>query len=145
LRRVGLGFAAIAVLQVSARGAPRQDDVFRSIQDNLGQRTDPTMLLVVFGALAAVVIAALALNHWRQREVSPKVLNHPGKLAREIQREVNLRPAEVRQLKALAEGQPVENPLTLLLCPSLLLKAAKENPDRFDRRTVAAMMKRMGS
>jgi len=51
--------------------------------------------------------------------------------------------AEVRQLRSLAEGQTVQNPMTLLLCPSLLAKAAREKSDKFDRKLVASMIKRM--
>jgi hypothetical protein len=55
---------------------------------------------------------------------------------------MHLKPAEIRQLKTLADSQGVENPLTLLLCPSLLAKAAKQRPDKFDRRVVSGMLKR---
>jgi hypothetical protein len=124
--------------------APRQEDVFRSIQTNLGERTDPTKLLAVACALAGLVIVVILISRVRQREAVAKPLNHQGKLMRELQKQVSLKPAEMRQLKTLAEGQPVNNPLTLLLCPSLLVKAAKEKPDKFDRKIVANMVKRIG-
>ena len=50
----------------------------------------------------------------------PKALNHSGKLVKEISKTMNLKPAEIKQLKVLADGQDVGKPLVLLLCPSLL-------------------------
>jgi hypothetical protein len=124
--------------------APRQEDVFRGIQDGLHDQTDPTTVLAVVCAVVGIVILLIVINRWRQREVSPKAVNHQGKLTKELQKQMSLKPAEVRQLKALAEGTPVENPLALLLCPSLLVKAAKENPEKLDRKVVGGMLKRMG-
>jgi len=123
--------------------APSLNDVFKSTNQQFEQPTDPSKVLAVVCVVAAIVIALVVLSYRRQREVKPKTLNHRGKLVKEMQRQFHLRPAEVRQLKTLAEAQELENPLTLLLCPSMLVKAAKERPEKVDRRTLGNVLKRV--
>ena len=60
-----------------------------------------------------------------RRRRTPKALNHHGKLLKELAAAVSLKPAEVKQLKLLADEQKLSNPLTLILCPSILAKAVK--------------------
>ena len=73
------------------------------------------------------------LLHQRfKRQASPKAIHHPAKLTKELAQAVALKPAEIKQLKTLADqiqaqhGITIQSPLTLLLCPSLLAKAMKE-------------------
>jgi hypothetical protein len=123
--------------------APRAEDVFRSTGQELEGRTDPTKLIAFLCVIAALAVALVLLNRTkRDSKVSPRALHHQGKLLKEIQKQMHLKPAELRQLKALAESQDVENPMTLLLCPSLLAKAVKERPEKVDRRVLASMLKR---
>jgi hypothetical protein len=134
-----------------AHAAPTQNDVFKSIQDNVSHPTDlnstPVILLVLGGAL---VMALLVYFSRREQKVAsaPTTLNHPGKLAREVLKTVPLKPAEMKQLKLLADsiesdaGEPID-PLTLLLCPSLLAKGVKANPARLDRKAVAQVVRRL--
>jgi hypothetical protein len=60
-----------------------------------------------------------------------------------VARGVNLRPAEVKQLKVLSEQQNVSNPLVLLLCPSVLSRAVRENPKRVDREVLSGLAKKI--
>ena len=131
--------------------AATQEDVFKSIQENVGEKTDfdsrPVLLLLVGGGS---VLLLLALMGRRSKKAAiPKALNHPGRLLKEVLKEVPLNPAEMRQLKALAEnvqrqtGEPA-SPLSLLLCPSLLAKSLKSGAPRIDRKTVAQVVKKMG-
>jgi hypothetical protein len=131
--------------------APTQNDVFKSIQDNVSHQTDlnstPVILLVLGGAL---VLALLVYFSRREQKVAsaPSTLNHPGKLAKEVLKAVPLKPAEMKQLKLLADtlesetGESID-PLTLLLCPSLLAKGVKANPSRLDRKAVAQVVRRL--
>lgn len=136
-------FLLLATLAGTASAQPKLEDVFRSTQENFGKEPDPGMFLA-WACVAAGIIAVLVLLHRRyQREATPKVVNHQGKLNRSIQKQIALKSSELRQLKTLAEDQPVNNPLTLLLCPSLLAKAAREKPEKFDRKLVAGMLKRL--
>jgi hypothetical protein len=130
--------------------ALRQEDVFKSISDNVGESGVSGRMLAALALVAAAVLVLLVLlSSRRQREVTPRTLNHHGKLLKEVMRKVPLRPAEVKQLRILAEsrgdsGPRIENPLTLVLCPSLLAKAMKAKPARIDKKTVATLAHKMG-
>jgi hypothetical protein len=145
-------FACTACAPQSLRAAaPSQSDVFKSIQDSVGQKQEfnstPVILLVVGGGL---VLGLLVLMSRRETKkiAAPVALNHPGKLARDVLREIPLKPAEVKQLKMLADSIQDElgecpDPLTLLLCPSLLAKGVRANPSKLDRQAVAQLVRKM--
>lgn len=138
-------FALLCTIVTSsiAHAQPKLEDVFKSTQENFGKEPEPGMFLAWFCVAGGLIVILILLHRRYQRQATPKVVNHQGKLNRAIQKEIGLKAAEVRQLKTLADGQPVSNPLTLLLCPSVLAKAAREKPEKFDRKLVAAMIKRM--
>jgi hypothetical protein len=125
--------------------------VFKSIQDSVGQRHDvnstPVILLALGGALVLAVLVYMSKRE-QKKVVAPSALNHAGKLAREMVKEVNLKAVDMKQLKMLADSivdqvGETPDPLTLLLCPSLLAKGVNANPARMDRKVVAQMVKRM--
>jgi hypothetical protein len=141
----------VSISATTVAGAPTQNDVFKSIQDNVSHQTDlnstPVILLALGGAL---VLAVLVYFSRREKKVAaaPTTLNHPGKLAKEVFKTVPLKPAELKQLKLLADALGSEtgealDPLTLLLCPSLLAKGVQANPARLDRKAVAQVVRRM--
>ncbi len=110
------------------RANPTQEDVFKSLQSNEKESIDGRKLLAVLAAGAGVVIIILLINNRQQEKELPRTLNHPGKLLRELMKSAGLKNSQIRQLKALSEelaakDQPVENLVTLLLCPSLIKKA----------------------
>src|SRR5205085_877451 len=104
----------------SVRATPTQEDDFKSINDSVGSSVDGTKFFAGLIAAAAIVILLAVLGHRRQRQVVSRILNHQGRLLKEVCRSISLRPAEMRQLKILADEQGVCSPLTLLLCPSVL-------------------------
>jgi hypothetical protein len=123
--------------------APTQDEVFRSIEQNVGQSGDSGSFLgVLLACLGAVVLLLVIVNYARRRSPGTRtrpgtpsrarVVNHHGKLMKEVARAAHLRPREVKRLKAMAErvgesrGEPLASPLVLLLCPSLLRKSDGE-------------------
>jgi hypothetical protein len=55
-----------------------------------------------------------------QRPAKPTPPPNPAKLIKAIARDLELSQEEMRKLKRLAARREVKNPLTLLLCPSLL-------------------------
>jgi len=152
--KCALLWAAILPLSASSRlqAAPSQQDVFKSIQDSMGsgKEVDSTpMYLLTGGGVAALVILTL-LSRRQQKADSTQALNHPGKLMKEVLRDVPLKPAEVKQLKVMAgavEDQTGEDmsPLTLLLCPSLMAKGLKSDRGKVDRKLVAQMVRRLRS
>ena len=124
--------------------APTQQEVFKSIQDNVGSTTDPKKFFAFLIGVVALGILLTVLSKRKQRQVTPKVLNHQGKLLKEVVRQIDLRPAELRQLKTLADSQDVSSPLTLLICPSVLAQAVKDRPGKVDRKVMMAVAKKLG-
>jgi hypothetical protein len=135
---------AVLAAPLAAAGAPSQEDVFRSIQQNLSEPSDPSKLLSLVFATVALLLLLVVLSYRRKREVAPRALNHPGKLLKEVSRAVNLRPAELRQLRSLAEDQQVSSPITLMLCPSVLARAVRQRPQKVDARLVSSVMRKLG-
>jgi hypothetical protein len=145
--------AALLAVAPSAGAAPTQEDVFRSIQHNVGGggggEVDATLLLVgMFGLIAVVVVVSL-VNRYRARAGSPKARNHQGKLLREVLKAVPLKGREVKQLKLLADHAeadgPLASPLTLLLCPSLMAKTIQTGKRvKFDRRALLSVARKAG-
>ncbi|HEY8667905.1 MAG TPA: hypothetical protein VIL86_14675 [Tepidisphaeraceae bacterium] len=105
-------FAAVAF------AAPTQEEVFRSIQENVSEPADGGKVLGVIAAGAALLILLLLFSQRYQRKATPKALNHPGKLLKEVLKAVPIRGADIKRLKILAEQKEISSPLVLLLCPS---------------------------
>lgn len=122
---------------------PTAEDIFRSVSDSMEQKTDPAKAMAAAAVAAGVLMLLALLALRRQRHVAPKAVNHPGRLLKEVGKALHLKPAEVKQLKVLADSQGVSSPLALLLCPSLLAKAAKEHPSKLDRSTIAGLAKKV--
>jgi len=129
---------------VPTSASPTQQEVFKSIQDNVGSSTDPKKFFGFLAVAVGLVLLLPVISKRKQRQVLPKTLNHHGKLLKEIVRRVDLRPAEIRQLKMLAEAQEVSSPITLLLCPSVLAKAVKERAGKVDRKVMMSVAKKLG-
>lgn len=129
---------------------PTQEEVFKSISDNVSQSDGSGRMLLAFIVTGAAVLMLMALFSARStRKAVPKALNHPGKLLKEISKNIALRPLEVKQLKLLAEaernaGVPVESPLVFLLCPSALTAAMRSNRVKVDRKVMAGLARKMG-
>ena len=143
---------ALVVLTSSfANAGPTQNDVFKSIQESVGERHEvnstPVILLALGGGLVLTVLVYMSRRE-QKKFAAPETLNHPGKLAKEVVKEVNLKPAEMRQLKMLADSIAEQagetpDPLALLLCPSLLAKGVSANPAKMDKKVVAHVVRRI--
>jgi hypothetical protein len=163
-RRLGRWYAIAGAVLVTfhvsrftlspARAAPTQEDVFKSIQDNVSDSADWSGLLPFALAGAGVLLVVAVVSQRRTQSArQPRKLNHSGKLMREVLDAVPLRPAEVRQLKLLAEdaaavaGGGAIDPVTLLACPSLLarsIRARQSRGGRMDRKAVTALARKVG-
>jgi hypothetical protein len=123
---------------------PTQEEVLKSIGDNVGESVDPAKLLATVFGIAAVIILIALVSQRRKRIITPKTLNHPGKLLKEVARSVNLKPAEIRQLKLLADAAELSSPLLLLICPSVLGKALKRGGVKLDRQALNSIARKIG-
>jgi hypothetical protein len=148
------------ILDSRAFATPSANEVFQSIQKNVGGQTDDDGgggkgLAIVLAGGAALIMVMLAGSKIRARRATPQAMHHPGKLIREVLKAVPLKPKEVKQLKLLAEAsrrrheegateEGVENPLTLILCPSVLARTLKDRPANVDRAVVAGVIRKMG-
>jgi hypothetical protein len=113
----------------AALANPTQDDVFRSLTQNMEEQPDYSKIIPWIFAVAGLVVVVIFMRQWQRRQAVPKVLNHPGKLIREVTKLAEIDAAEMKKLKNRAEELGCDNPLTLLLCPSLMEKpqGAKSN------------------
>ena len=146
-----VGFWLLAPpLTPPASAQPTQEEVLKSIGDNVGQPVDSRHFVAALAGIAGVVLLLVVAGRWRTRESRPRGLNHHGRLMKEVLRHVPLKRAEVTQIKALAAAarpggrdERVASPLTLLVCPSLLAEAAKQTRGKADLPVVAGLVKKL--
>ncbi len=99
-----------------------QDQFLRSVSDNTRSSVDGLVVLqIAIGAVVLLLSAVAARRYYEHWKNPPKVTIKNGfKLQREMARTLSLSSKEMRKLEFHAGRLGVENPLTLLLCPSLL-------------------------
>jgi hypothetical protein len=134
-----------------AQTAPSQEDVFRSISSNVSGSAGNggSILLLVVGGLGVLLLLAY-LSRRGERVAERRVMNHSGKLLREVRQQIGLKPAELKQLKLVSEqlageGEEPMHPLTLVLCPSLLVAAIQNNDLKIDRAVLSGLVRRIGT
>lgn len=138
-----LVFSSCILLPPSfVRAIGTQEEVLRGINESVGGQVDGGKLLAGFLVVIGIIILIAIVNQARKRTVTPRALNHPGKLLKEITKATNLKPAEMKQLKMLAESQEVVSPLVLLLCPSIMNKALKQKNEKIDKKVMAGLLKK---
>lgn len=146
--------AATAFLLLAAPppafAGPSQDDIFRSIQQNVETSSGDTSRYVPFilAVVAGVIVIAVVAQRRSDQPVR-KAFNHAGKLLKEVTRHLPIRPAEMKQLKLLTDAtktgdEPIASPLALLLCPSQLTKLAKQGGAKQDRKAIASLLRKLG-
>ena len=124
---------------------PTQEDVFKSISDNMSNKSsDSGPFLAVMAAIAGAAILIALFSKRKDRVARPKTLNHQGKLLKEVIRTTSLKPAEARLLKSLGEAQSLDNGLVLLLCPSVLEKALREKNGKVERKVAVQLARKVG-
>src|SRR4051812_45122112 len=116
----------LAINQLLAADNDKLKAISRSYEDNLGSNLDTDKFLYVLLGLISLIVLLAVLAQQRKRFVRKKSTNRPGKLLREIIRAAPLKKRELKQLKILAENadteEPVQNPLALMLCPSVMAR-----------------------
>jgi hypothetical protein len=128
-----------------------QEDVFKSINENVSNSGEGSgrMFISLLLAAIAVVMLLTVLNLRRRRVGVPTAINHPGKLLKELGKKISLRPIELKQLKILAEGErragiPIESPLVFILSPSAFASAMRAGRVKIDRKIMAGLARKMG-
>ena len=143
--------AAIAALlsPASLWAQVKQEDVFRSISDNMGGGgSNGSSILLLLGGGIGVLLLLAYLSRRGENAPANRSVNHAGKLLREVRKQIGLRPAELKQLKLVADqlsakgGDPV-SPLTLIVCPSLLVSAIQNENLKVDRAVLSGLVKRI--
>ena len=149
--KITIAFLA-AMMVVSSFAAPMtQEDVFKSIQENVsdsGGGSGKTLLAIVLGFIGLVLILTL-YNSREKRQATPQAVNHHGKLLKEISKKFSIRRSELKQLRLLADaeqeaGIPIESPLVFLICPSTLANAMRADRVKVDRKVVAGLARKLG-
>jgi hypothetical protein len=147
--------AAMLLLDRLGRGAT-QEEFFKSVQDSVNN-TGPTgsgissggvvVFLSIVGALVGVIALCNRIVARRAQAGSPAakaaVLNQPRKLMKEVGKAAGLSGEEMRQLKALAEQHGHASPLTLLICPSLLIDGARHEDTKADKQVLAKVARKV--
>jgi hypothetical protein len=136
---------AMGVTRLAAAG-PTQEDVFRSIQQNVGSPGENHSAAPFFYLMLGLIGLILVIHFRRQRTTEPGTLNHPGKLMKELSRALGLSKSEIRQLRLLAKQASVESPIVLLLCPSVLSLALRTSTsEKLDKRVLADLGRRLAA
>ncbi len=146
-RQLFWSLCAVAVLWVIAglaHAQPSQEDVFKSISDNMGAKTDNTHFIAGMAIVAGTAILIGIFNRKKSPAVAKAALNNPAKLMKEVIRATSLRPAEVKYLRMLAERESIESPLTFMLCPSVLLQAARNGTSKAEKRVLVQLTRKLG-
>jgi len=120
------------------------EDVFQSTNQSMNEGPGSTRLLMLLAGAAGLVLLLVFLQYRRKNQAIATPVNSQGKLTRDVARELQLKSAEVKQLRQLADGQSVTNPLVLLLCPSLLAKAAQGRSSQ-EKKLLAGLVKRLSA
>jgi hypothetical protein len=142
---------AMAAMAPVAMAKPTAGDVFKSIQDNVNDSSDDSMrgALPWICAGAGLVIILAIFSKRQSKQASPAPINNPNRLAREVLKAVPIKPHEYKQVKIVADettlgtDQNVCSPLVLLLCPSILMKAARNRESRADRQVLLQILKKL--
>ena len=107
--------------------ATTADDVFKSMGDSLDSDINPLHLAAVVGGVILLVALIALISNRVQRRPSGKTSSaNVTKLNRQLAKAAGLKAREVKQLRLLAAQEKIDNPLVLLLCPSVLKLAASK-------------------
>jgi Na+/melibiose symporter-like transporter len=126
------GMALTVFMTPMLSAAPTAEEVFKSVGENVSESSNPSQTLALVLGVVGVLFVLLLISSRRKRQLTPKAVNHQGKLLKEIAGFVEIKPAQLKKLKSLADefgarrGEPLQSPLVLMLCPSLLAEAMKK-------------------
>jgi len=118
------------------------EDVFQSTTESMKEGPGSGRLMILIIGAVVMILVLIAMQAWRRRGAMPAPVNHHGKLLKQVAKPLGLKSAEIKQLKQLADEQDLSSPLVLLLCPSLLARAAQDRSPE-EKKMLAGLVKRM--
>ncbi|HEY0007842.1 MAG TPA: hypothetical protein VGB55_03875 [Tepidisphaeraceae bacterium] len=104
----------------------KAEDVFRSMSQPQDSPSGANYIILIVIGLIALLLIGSFFNGRKSAPRSGPAPANPHKLFKQLARQIGLKPREIKQLKQLAELEKLENPLVLLLCPSVLQAAASK-------------------
>ncbi len=151
IRSIRTTLIGLIGLIITCAAGPTQEDVFKSISQNVGNTNgnDSKVFLMVLCVAVGFIILLVLINQRKQNTIAPKTLHHHGKLMKEVTKGLSLRAAEIKQLRLLADettgrgGEPVTSPLSLLLCPSVLAAASKRRRTGANQKMLEQIRRKM--
>ena len=149
LTRLSWMTAGLLAAASCAAAGPSQEEIFKSISQNVGESSDSQVLLMFMAVGGGLIILLAIFSQRSKRVMSPKPLHHHGKLLKEVTRGLPIRPGELKQLRALAEetrgpgGEPLSSPLSLLLVPSVLAAAAKSRATKANQNVLEGLRRKI--
>lgn len=102
------------------------EEVFKSVGESLDAKINPNHVILIVIGLIVIIVLLKYFTRDVENRTPVKSINNPGRLTRELARQLGLKQREIRQLRQLAEQEGLEHPLTLLLCPSVLRSAIQK-------------------
>lgn len=116
-------------------GGTQQQRVLQAINDSVGSTVPTGVVYGILGGMGVLIGVAYLSRKWLGAVTEPtstkkETVRHPKKLLKEMAAELDLSKAEMAKLKHHSERLGVENPLTLMLCPSLLKAKSEGATDR---------------
>jgi hypothetical protein len=143
-----MNLAITQFLAAAAASGPKLEDISKSYQDSLGGDLDTDKFLYILLGVISLIVLLAVLAQQRKRFTRKKSTNRPGKLLREIIRAAPLKKRELKQLKILADNadteEPVQNPLALMLCPSVIARTIQKKRLKVDRKALIGVARKAG-
>jgi len=128
-----------------AQAPPSLDEVLRSVQGSVGATADLTRILALLGAALVCVLVFLFIRKMNQRQTTPRVVNNPKKLAREMCQATGIDALTFESLTTLAKAQGMTSPLVAMICPTALRTLAKAASTAQERRAVLELARKLST
>jgi hypothetical protein len=128
-----------------AQAPPELDEVLRSVQGSVGATADLTRILALLGAALVCVLVFAFIRKMNQRQTTPRVVNNPRKLAREVCQATGIDASTFESLTALARAQGMTSPLVAMICPTALRTLAKAASTAEERKAVLELARKLST
>jgi uncharacterized membrane protein YeaQ/YmgE (transglycosylase-associated protein family) len=126
---------SVGLIASTLHANPTQEDVFKSISDNMSEKSsDSGQFLAVMAAIAGAAVLVAVFSKRKERVVRPKTLNHQGKLLKEVIRTTSLKPAAAQIIGRSAIAGQRTGPAPVPIGPGKSPPREKQQPRAQSRR-----------